>query len=95
MTEELALHRSHLEQPEVLAVLGRRAQARLAARDRDRLFAVGAKDVADRYAWRHGRALLRLPLPYGFAESSDRLRQLVRATLGVREVRDGSVGMVG
>ena len=51
MTEELALHRSHLEQPEVLAVLGRRAQARLAARDRDRLFAVGAEDVADRCAW--------------------------------------------
>src|SRR6188472_3911419 len=48
VTEKPALVRSHLEEPEVLAVLGVDAVAGLAAGDPERLAAVGAKDVADR-----------------------------------------------
>src|SRR4029079_5609149 len=44
--------RAHLEQAEILAVLGGRAQTRLAARDGERLVAVRAEDSADRDLWR-------------------------------------------
>ena len=45
--EEAPLVRAHLEEAEVLAVLGVRAEAGLAARDRERLLAVAAEDAAD------------------------------------------------
>lgn len=68
VTEEAALARAHLEQPEVLAVLRRRLDTGLAARDLERLSAVGAERVADRLL---GRALEvgeeSLALRVGFA----------------------------
>ncbi len=51
MTEAAALEDAHLEETEVLAVLGGRPQTRLAPGDAQGLPAVGAEHVADRLAW--------------------------------------------
>lgn len=51
VAEQVPRERPHLEEAEVLTVLGGRLQARLAPGDVDGVPAVAAEDVADRDAW--------------------------------------------
>jgi hypothetical protein len=87
VAEEPALRGAHLEEAEILAVLRRGPQVRLAPSDRERLMAMSREDCADRLPRRERREPTRVPDMDLRLERSDRLRELVSSTLSVGQLR--------
>ena len=93
VAEQTPLVRAHLEEPEVLPVLGCRAELGLAPGDCDRLVTVRAKDVADgRSGGRRGESA-SVPRRNGAPESSHGPCEGACASLRMCEGGRGALGV--